>query len=38
MIAKVITNREASDHFLEQAREFYATAFEATATQKDKKP
>jgi TetR/AcrR family transcriptional repressor of nem operon len=38
MIAKVITNREASDHFLEQAREFYATAFEATPTQKDKRP
>src|SRR5579859_4203665 len=33
MVAKVITNREASDHFLEQAREFYATAFEATPTQ-----
>ena len=38
MIAKVITNRKASDHFLEQAREFYATAFEATPAQKDKKP
>ncbi len=38
MIAKAITDRKASDHFLEQAREFYATAFEATPTQKDKKP
>jgi len=38
MIAKVITDRKASDHFLEQAREFYASAFEATPTQKDKKP
>jgi len=38
MIAKVITNRKASDQFLEQAREFYATAFEATPTQEDKKP
>jgi len=38
MIAKVITDRKASDHFLEQAREFYASAFEASPTQKDKKP
>jgi TetR/AcrR family transcriptional regulator, transcriptional repressor for nem operon len=38
MIARVITNRKASDQFLEQAREFYATAFEATPTQKGKKP
>ena len=38
MIAKVITDRKASDHFLEQAREFYASAFEATPTPKDKKP
>ena len=38
MIAKVITDRKASDQFLEQAREFYATAFETTPTQKDKKP
>jgi len=37
MIAKAITDRKASDHFLEQAREFYASAFEATPTQKDKK-
>ena len=34
MIAKAMTNREASDHFLEQARAFYASAFEATPTQK----
>jgi TetR/AcrR family transcriptional repressor of nem operon len=38
MIAKAITDRKASDQFLEQAREFYATAFEATPTQKGKKP
>jgi TetR/AcrR family transcriptional regulator, transcriptional repressor for nem operon len=38
MIARVITSRKASDQFLEQAREFYASAFEATRTQKDKKP
>src|SRR5258708_171355 len=38
MIAKAITNRKASDQFLEQAREFYASAFEATPTQKNKKP
>src|SRR5713101_21848 len=38
MIAKAITDRKASDHFLEQAREFYASAFEATPTQNDKKP
>lgn len=38
MIARVIINREASDHFLEQAREFYATVFEATPTQKDERP
>ena len=37
MIAKTITDRKASDHFLEQAREFYASAFEATPTQKGKK-
>jgi TetR/AcrR family transcriptional regulator, transcriptional repressor for nem operon len=37
MIARVITNRKASDQFLEQAREFYASAFEATSTRKDKK-
>ena len=37
MIARVITNCKASDQFLEQAREFYASAFEATPTQKDKK-
>lgn len=37
MVAKAITNRKASDQFLEQAREFYATAFEATSTQKDKR-
>jgi TetR/AcrR family transcriptional repressor of nem operon len=28
MIAKAITDRDASDRFLEQAREFYADAFE----------
>src|SRR5258708_2891225 len=38
MIAKAITNRKASDQFLEQAREFYASAFEATPAQKNKKP
>ena len=38
MIAKVISNRKASDQFLEQAREFYATAFEASPAQKNKKP
>ena len=38
MIARVITNRKASDQFLEQAREFYGSAFEATPTQKGKKP
>jgi TetR/AcrR family transcriptional regulator, transcriptional repressor for nem operon len=38
MIAKGITDRKTSDHFLEQAREFYVSAFEATPTQKDKKP
>jgi TetR/AcrR family transcriptional repressor of nem operon len=38
MIAKAMTDRKASDHFLEQAREFYASAFEATPTQKDRKP
>jgi TetR/AcrR family transcriptional regulator, transcriptional repressor for nem operon len=38
MIARAITDRKASDRFLEQAREFYASAFEATRTQKDKKP
>jgi TetR/AcrR family transcriptional regulator, transcriptional repressor for nem operon len=37
MIAKAITDRKASDHFLEQAREFYASAFEATSTLKSKK-
>ena len=37
MIAKAITDRKASDYFLEQAREFYASAFQATPTQKDKK-
>ena len=29
MIARTITDPEASDHFLEQAREFYASAFES---------
>ena len=38
MIAKAITDRKASDHFLEQAREFYASAFEGTPAQKHKKP
>jgi TetR/AcrR family transcriptional regulator, transcriptional repressor for nem operon len=37
MIAKAITDRKASDDLLEQAREFYASAFEATPTQKTKK-
>jgi len=37
MIAKAMTDRKASDHFLEQAREFYASAFEATPTHKTKK-
>ena len=37
MIAKAITDRKASDHFLEQAREFYASAFQASPAQKDKK-
>jgi len=37
MIAKTITDRKASDHFLEQAREFYASAFEGTPKQKSKK-
>ena len=37
MIARAITDRKASDRFLEQAREFYASAFEATPRQKDKK-
>jgi len=37
MIAKAITDRKASDDLLEQAREFYASAFEATPTQKIKK-
>ena len=37
MIAKVITDREASDRFLEQAREFYASVFEATSAQKEKR-
>jgi TetR/AcrR family transcriptional repressor of nem operon len=29
MIAKAITDRDVSDHFLEQARAFYAAAFES---------
>lgn len=29
MIARTINDREASNHFLEQAREFYASAFES---------
>lgn len=37
MIARVITNRKRSDQFLEQAREFYVSAFEAAPTQKDKR-
>ena len=36
MIVKAITDRKASDQFLEQAREFYASAFEASPTQKGK--
>ena len=34
MIAKAITDRKASDHFLKQAREFYASAFEANPSTK----
>jgi TetR/AcrR family transcriptional regulator, transcriptional repressor for nem operon len=37
MIAKAITDRKASDRFLEQAREFYASVFEATPAQKGKR-
>ena len=37
MLAKVITDREASDRFLEQAREFYASVFEAAPGQKYKR-
>jgi hypothetical protein len=29
MIAKAMTDREVSDHLLQQAREFYAAAFES---------
>jgi hypothetical protein len=31
MIAKAMTDRDVSDHFLEQARAFYAAAFETGA-------
>ena len=34
MIAKAMTDRDVSDHFLEQARAFYAAAFEATPHKK----
>jgi hypothetical protein len=34
MIAKAMTERDASDHFLEQAREFYAAAFESAQQRK----
>jgi TetR/AcrR family transcriptional regulator, transcriptional repressor for nem operon len=34
MIAKAMTDREVSDHFLEQARAFYAAAFESTPQRK----
>jgi TetR/AcrR family transcriptional repressor of nem operon len=37
MIAKAFTDRKASDQFLEQAREFYASVFESTAAQKGKR-
>jgi hypothetical protein len=38
MIAKAITDRGASDRFLEQARGFYASAFEVTRNSQGKKP
>src|SRR5260370_20973099 len=38
MIAKAITDRKASDQFMEQAPEFYAKAFQATPTHNGKKP
>lgn len=34
MIAKTMTDRDVSDHFLEQARAFYAAAFESAPQQK----
>jgi len=34
MIAKAMTDREVSDHFLEQARAFYAAAFETAPQRK----
>ena len=34
MIAKAMTDREVSDHFLEQARAFYAAAFESAPQRK----
>lgn len=34
MIAKAMTDRDVSDHFLEQARAFYAAAFESAPQQK----
>ena len=34
MIAKAMTDRDVSDHFLEQARAFYAAAFESTPQRK----
>ena len=35
MIAKAMTDRDVSDHFLEQARAFYAAAFESAPQRKD---
>ena len=37
MIAKAMTDREVSDHFLEQARAFYAAAFESAPQRKTTK-
>ena len=34
MIAQAMTDRDVSDHFLEQARAFYAAAFESALQQK----
>ena len=34
MIAKAMTDRDVSDHFLQQAREFYAAAFESAPQRK----
>ena len=37
MIAKAMTDRDVSDHFLKQARAFYAAAFESAPQRKAKK-